>query len=447
MKLRHLLFAFAVMSTSLIGCNNHAHKWQNIKKPDYVAGRATFTHGTRYYKSCPECGAVSKETFDDDDKLTYTVADSVTEKDRQGMIDVLGGRDIIGFFIAKDELFRKYTIHYDTYNLKNERITLSAAVVVPFVDYGAEPNIKGFVIDHHPTITDKNAAPTLKWTEMTLNVVAECVVLQPDLIGLGLTADQTLDYHCHHLSDRNAMDAALATQQFIKNKFNVDIANLKTFNVGYSQGGYDSLSFLRYMEQEATEEEKSVIHIDETYSGAGAYNIQTMFDKSLENEKYEYIEFILMGVMSTHEYHPECYTKDVADYLTPTGKELLTVLNKKSDTELANFKQSHKHEPHSIFVSEYLDDKTSEWSMSVARAAAKENLLDGNWKPTGKLWLFYPVNDDMVTTECSKQAIELFKDLDNVETYVDDASDTHHAAGTPFYVFTFIDILKKLADI
>lgn len=444
MKTRFFLLSAGILATSLVGCGGHNHNWQNIVKPEYYAGRATYTHGTKYYKSCPGCGAISKDTFAAEDKLTYTVDAAFTEKDDDGMAGVIK-QDIIKIFIGDDELFRKYTIHYETYNLQNERITLSAAVVVPFKENGAKVNIKGFVIDHHPTITGAEAAPTKMWTEMTLNSVAECVVLQPDLLGLGDTVDQEFDYHCRHLSDRNAMDAALATQKFIIDKFNVDIASFDTYNVGYSQGGYDSLSFLRYMEQEATEEEKAVVHIDETYSGSGAYNIQTMFDKSLDNPDFNYTEYVLMGVMSTHAYHPEAYGDlKVDDYLTDLGKELHAVLDLKNDAKLAEFKEKHQYKPKDIFVKEYLEDKQGVYAKAVQRAAAPENLLDGNWKPAGKVWLFYPVNDDIVTTKCSEQALELFEDLENVDYHIDHISPTHRDAGTPFYVFTFIDLLKKI---
>lgn len=430
-----------LIATPIVGITScsHNHEWQNIVNKDCFAGRATYTHGTKYFKSC-SCGQKSQETFYDNDVLTYKLDPNIEVKNADGMVKVVG-TDLIKVVIEDGETFKKYNFVYDTYNLKNERIRLSAAIVVPFLN--DEPNIKGFVIDHHPTITDKNEAPTKMWTQMTLNVAARCAVLQCDLIGLGETVNEVDDYHCGHLSNRNVMDGILAAQQILLKEFNVDIAKLKMFNVGYSQGGYDSLSFLRYMEQEATDEEKSVVHIEQSYCGSGAYDIQIQFDDCLADEGFQYIEYILMGVMATHEFHPSSYGNlTVDDYLTENGKELHEVLNQKDDIALNMWKKTHSIKPHDIFVAPYLDDKDSEYSKSVARAAAVENLLDGKWKPEGKVWLFYPTNDDMVSTRCSKKAIEMFKDLPNFEYVEDTISADHRSAGTMFYVATLLDIIN-----
>lgn len=357
-------------------------------------------------------------------------------------------------FIPEELTLVKYKMYYYSKDLKNNEVLMSSSLTVPNID--GVPYINGFVVDSHPTLTDLNECPTQRWDQYLINCIPGNVVLQCDLMGFGTQADKISDYHCRHLANRNTVDGIFAAFEMLKDYYNVVGENLPLYNVGYSQGGYTSMGFLRYMEEEATPLEKEKIKIVKTFSGSGAYNINIMFDECFKIPDYQYSHYLIKGILTTYEYHPESYNQygvTVEDYLTEYGKEFLKPLREKNDDELQKVlnkvdpstgEKMYKG-PASVFNQEYLN-KESNLNKAVVAACEKENLLDGSWLPEGDIDIYYTPYDTMVTPKCTEAAIKLFKednDLDNVEIVKATNKVDHRPYGTTFYVSVLIELITN----
>ena len=340
----------------------------------------------------------------------------------------------------------KYTFIYQSKDIKGQNCLMSASLTIPYI--AGEPTITGIVMDSHPTLTDLKEAPTARWDQYLINAFAGNAILQCDLMGFGIQSDKISDYHCRHLANRNSIDGLLACFDILDTNYGVKSDKLPLYNIGYSQGGYTSMGILRYMEEEASEYEKSRIKITKTISGSGAYDINVMFDECFRIENYQYCQYLIKGILTTHEYHPDAYGDiKVEDYLTDYGKEFLDPLINKDGAKLeavlneVDASGNKKYQgPKSVFNQEYLDPE-SDLNKAVVKACEYENLLDGEWYPEGDLDLYYTPYDTMVTPKCSEKAIALFGDLDNVDVHESLFEIDHRQYGTVFYVSTLIEFL------
>ena len=89
-------------------------------------------------------------------------------------------------------------------------------------------------------------------------------------------------------------------------------------------------------------------------------------------------------------------------------------------------------------------DESSDLFKKISAIGEHENLLDGNWTPAGDLTIYYSEEDELVTPECSKKAIEMWKELENF-SYKEIGSlmgSDHLSAALDYY----LQVLGEIAD-
>lgn len=456
------LIVIALTSIAMLtGCGPHVHTFSE-----------SYTYDSTYHWKDATCGhkdikaGIGQHVFNDAYVCTICGYDEfkhnpyhIERIEQRTVTDylekVIKLPELVLALIPENLSFTKYEMYYYSKDLDNEEVLMSASVTVPYLD--GEPYIHGFVVDSHPTLTDLQEAPTQRWDQYLINCLPGNVVLQCDLMGFGIQQDKISDYHCRHLANRNTVDGIFATFEMLKDYYGVIGEDLPLYNVGYSQGGYTSMAFLRYMEEEATKEEQRRIKIVKTFSGSGAYDINIMFDECFKIPDYQYCHYLIKGILTTFEYHPESYLQYgvvVEDYLTDYGLEFLPSLRSKNNEELEKVlnkvdpKTGEKlyKGPASVFKPEYLD-RDSDLNKAVVAACETENLLDGKWLPKGDLAIYYTPYDTMVTPKCTEAAIKLFKednDLENVCINECILEQDHRPYGTTFYISVLLELLLNV---
>lgn len=456
------LFILSAMSIAfLAGCSSHVHTFKDVYTFDEKNHwkEATCEHkeekgdfGPHSFNENYVCTVCGYEEFDHKNYHIERIEERPMKDYLQKVIKL---PELVVELIPENLTFVKYKMYYYSTDLQDNKVLMSSSLTVPYLS--GEAYINGFVVDSHPTLTDLMEAPTERWDQYLINCIPGNVVLQCDLMGFGTQSDKISDYHCRHLANRNTVDGIFAAFELIEDEYDVDAENLPLYNVGYSQGGYTSMGFLRYMEQEATPEEKERIKITKTFSGSGAYDINIMFDECFKIEDYQYSHYLIKGILTTYEYHPESYNQygvTVEDYLTEYGKEFLPPLREKNNAALEEVlnrvdpitgERVYKG-PKSVFNQEYLD-KESNLNKAVVAACEKENLLDRNWYPKGEIDIYYSPYDTMVTPKCTEAAIKIFKeeeDLDNVGIIEATDKIDHRQYGTTFYISVLIELLANV---
>lgn len=314
------------------------------------------------------------------------------------------------------------------------------------------PSIQGIllkqklIIDNRGTQTANADAPTLHWNSGIIMALTGVPVFAPDMIGYGVSVAEPLNYCCYHMAGKNIADGAMVAQQMLHSKWINHVVlpgSLPIYNVGYSQGGYDAMALQRYIEKDATDDEKYLLPLQKTYCGAGPYVLQKMMDVTEVLPVYIYTPFLLSGIMSTMNYHPECYPEGttINNVVVPAVAQsgLLQILEAKAQNStvcvglyaqsVGGFGPISK-----CFIPEVLDHSNA-WYKTIHSALENEDMTK-DWTPEAPIWMYHATNDDCVPVQCSQAAAAAFKDCKNV-TYVEDPSfpqtqGVHGSAGAKF---------------
>ena len=437
----------------------HVHNFQNLVSSDFLVANATIDNPAIYHKSC-ECGEISDETFEDGSPLQYELFGEPFEADYTSLFKEYDSEDIvkvaenivcptiINRFIgdSRKVTFKHYSFNYETTYLDSSRIVLSGSFIIPL--FNGEPFINFVNIDSHVTLDYARQAPSIDFGIFDFLALAGGLVIACDLLGFGRTNSSPLDYHCYHLTGKNTADGVIAAISLIENELGISLKNYKFFNTGYSQGGYDSMAFLRYLETEASEEQRNAIQLTHSYCGSGAYDLSIMFEDALKNETFRAPEYILMGLISAYDFHPEIFgNHTIEDYLTNYGKRFIKpVLDK--DYDQVKYLKSLVYSdgtklyngPKDFFTFNY-ENPDPELLEILNKFSKLETLVNGDWLPEGRLTLYYLPKDDLVSPRSSLKALETFKGLENVDSMTGYFSD--HAVGTVFYYIEIADLIMK----
>lgn len=440
----------------------HSHNWVEVVDDKYLKSPATIDNPAVYYKSCNSCDEVYSDTFEYGEPLKYCLVGDPKESNFESIISTYVddptitmianalGTGLIEKWIGNPQnvKFKRYSFEYETVLLDNSRIVMSGAITFPCLN--GEPFVRFIDVDNHPTFTDASEAPSKGFDIYCITTIIGALVIECDLLGYGRTEEYPTDYHCRHLATRNTVDGILAALDLIKNEISISIDNLDMFNTGYSQGGYDSMALMRYMETEATEEEKAKINFKETFSGSGAYDLAIMFEDSLKKADFMFPEYILMALITAHEFHPEIFgdTK-IEDFLTDYGKLFIEPILNKNDAAVQELKNKTDDGGNLIYKtpSDFFTFDISNPDPTLYKIMKdycdEENLLDGKWMPKGLLYIYYSPDDELVSPNCSLKAKELFKDLENVE--ISDGSGDHRTSAI-YYYLEVIDSINLIYD-
>lgn len=427
----------------------HVHDFQCVVDDAYLKSNATIDEPAKYYKTC-ECGAVSSETFDYGSPIKYEICGEpletnysaiFAEYDSEQIVKTI--EDIICPLVIslnignyKEVVYKRYTFNYESTYLDSSRIVLSGAFTIPY--YKNEPFINFVDVDSHATLTQTWQAPSLQYGIFTFLALTGALVIECDLLGFGRTNSLPVDYHCSHLAAKNTVDGIIAAINLIENELGISLEGKKMFNTGYSQGGYDALALMRYMEVEATDYEKEMVHFEHNFCGSGAYDLGIMFEDSIKNDSYEAPEYILMGLLSAYDFHPEIFgAHTVEDFLTDYGKRFIQPVRDKNQYQVERLKAMKDAQgnylyngPKDFFTFEY-DDPDPELLEILNKFSALETLVNGDWLPKGKLTLFYLPKDNLVSPRSSYKALYTFRWRWNVNSVRGIIND--HALGSVLY--------------
>lgn len=291
---------------------------------------------------------------------------------------------------------------------------LSGQVVIPTL-YGVLASNK-MVLDNRFTVLNNVEIPTRKMNVGAVVALSGAPVVTCDMLGYGSSLSRVINYHCHHYSSRNTVDAVLAAEAIVHKKLGLSNVILPIYNQGYSQGGYGALSFLKYMQEEATPAEKQLLPVAKTVCGAGAYDIGVMFENIVDDadHMYPYYGYIAAALTTSTHYHADVYGGVRAEDLfsdKAKASPLLQMTNSKqygtgAISEAFAAAMEGDFRPAKVFAPS-LVDPNGELRQMVRKASAMESLITG-WTPTSPLHFYHARNDEAVTPKCADAARAAF---------------------------------------
>lgn len=342
--------------------------------------------------------------------------------------------------LPKDMMFSIINFNYKSDDGISEEGILSGQVVIPTLNGSLISN--KMVVDNRFTVLNNAEVPTNKMNVGAVAALTGSPVVTCDMLGYGSSISRVLNYHCHHYSSRNTVDAALAAETILHSQqMNLNLNNkiLSVYNAGYSQGGFGALSFLKYMQEEATDEEKELLPVIKTVCGAGAYDIDVMFENIVDDadNMYPYYGYLAAALITSTHYHADVYGGlSVEDLFTEKAKAsgLIQMTNSKQYgtddiSEAFATAMDNDYRPGQVFVPS-LADHNGELRKTVRKAAALESLVTG-WTPKTPIHFYHARNDEAVTAKCADAARNAFGSGVNNNITYDIDSDVTGIMGIP----------------
>jgi len=160
-----------------------------------------------------------------------------------------------------------YKVNYNT-DYKGDSVTASAVVLVPETDQPVY-----MLSFQHGTIASNAEAPTqvdLGDGMIVLNSALAstgCVVVVPDFIGFGASADVVHPYYVEDLTATSIINSLYAAKQVAKD-LSIDLNN-KLYLAGYSQGGYATMAAHKYFEEHTL----PYFELQASFPSSGGYDI------------------------------------------------------------------------------------------------------------------------------------------------------------------------------
>jgi len=173
------------------------------------------------------------------------------------------------------ESLTSYKVHqvagtYMSRDIDGNPIKVSGAIFYP-----TSGTIKNVIICSHYTVSANYEVPSQTFPIEAMFAALGYVVVMPDYIGYGITADKVHPYLQADVTASNVIDMALAVRPFLAER-NIRVQHEEVIILGYSQGGSTSMYVQFLMETDPTYQGK--FKILRNYCGGGPYHVARTYD-------------------------------------------------------------------------------------------------------------------------------------------------------------------------
>lgn len=189
-------------------------------------------------------------------------------------------------------LLPKREIRVDVIRYRTEAPGEEPVEATGIITYPADHQFKGVVVGLHYTIGAEKETPSARMAliESALALYGY-VVISPDYLGFGPTADKPQSYLHAQTSGQNTADMVFAVREYMQQEGRPIDDRLSV--VGYSQGGYSALAFMKMAEEQYADK----IRLEKVFAGGGPYEPISMFDLFVEEDEMENPATILLTVL------------------------------------------------------------------------------------------------------------------------------------------------------
>lgn len=346
----------------------------------------------------------------------YALAEFVTQMETMHprLVPAIGE---VAAELADDTTITEICYTYSTLDEKQQPVTMSSLLLV-LREHGRF-DANHLWLENRATQSANKNVPTQKWNIGEAHVLRHHVLVAPDLMSFGASIDRPICYLCGALAARNTVDAVIAAQLILQNDLHLISEPLPVFNSGHSQGGFDALATLRYMETQSTEEERRFVNIERTWCADGPYAPDVVIAVGCRMEKNLYGAYMIMNTMSHMYYHQECYDPEVKieDFLTEEARALH--LPETIRTKEVGNKELVKMVIGAIgmklarlFTEEVLSENGRLYRMTD-RCSKSERQID-DWMPKTPVSFYHLEADECVPVEATQEVEKRWGKLPNV---------------------------------
>ncbi len=302
-----------------------------------------------------------------------------------------------------------YKVKYKT-KLNNNEVIASGLVCIP-KKAGSYPIISF----QNGTNTSNAGAPSENITNEQFALLENLsgmgyIVTIPDYIGFGASNNILHPYYHRESSDASVINLIKACQEILKEKPTEATSNGKLSLLGYSQGGWATLSAFKTLEENNT---TGLEHVAAS-CGAGAYNLTDVAKHILSLNTYNspaYLPYFIEshlrnGLMNTSltTYFNKVYADKIPGLLN--GQTNIGSINSALNDTISR-----------LMTPEMIQGFATDSKFADLRNELLQNSIDA-WNVKGKLLFVHGKSDTTVPTFESENIVAKFRDLGVDETKV-----------------------------
>ena len=300
---------------------------------------------------------------------------------------------------------------YPSTDADGQEVTVSGIIMIPSdVLDGTQP-CDGVVMYNHYTIGSPSDAPSVGGAGLDPVSIALASPLKPnyvivasDYIGFGSSIDHNLSYICGDTNARNSLDGLLAARQLFEDR---QVPQGKfLFNLGYSQGGTESMYAARLTD---TEFKYKDIRFDKTFSGGGALDFEKIFSIYIENDDCEDLADVVLMITSVNENYHLGIPYDVI-FKEPIASKALEYFQTKDKGVVAAVGLMSMNKVSQVLQPEFMDFESEPAKKFMAKL--KEISITNGWTPdvTKQYYLAHSRHDNYVPIQSGRGMITWMKE-------------------------------------
>ena len=304
---------------------------------------------------------------------------------------------------------RRYVYEYTSKDADGKPATISGVIMIPSEVASGEAPCDGIMLFNRATLGSPDDAPSTGNTQLLNGLVANplkpnYILVMSDFIGYGSSIDYPSFYHSGDVNARNSLDGLLAARQLLDDN---GISQGKyLFNLGFSQGGSESLYVAKLRDMEY--KDKGVT-FTKTFAGGGPTDYAIAYREYVNKDRCKDCKDVIMMMISCVENcHMNIDYKDLFKEPLASGAKEYVKTKKKST--LSDYGVSMEDSLHNLIQPAYMDLESEQAKAFIAKLE-EINLMNG-WEPDleQRYFIEHSRHDNYVPIQCVRAIIPWMRD-------------------------------------
>ncbi|MCQ2143315.1 MAG: hypothetical protein MJY56_04525 [Bacteroidales bacterium] len=324
---------------------------------------------------------------------------------------------------------------YPSVGPDGKEVTLSARLYILEMLYGLGKAPIGMVLANHASIVEAGQCPTRSLNEEAMLAWAGAAVVMPDYYGFGASEDKPQAYLNSRVTAKGSIDAFKTARQILRKRGL--ILTCDNYNLGYSQGGFNTIANLKYI----SENPDDAVKFAYSFAGAGSYDLGASFDEYFKDTYPAAAIFIPLTIIATNECEGLGldYSKIFREPLLSGYKEWILSKKYSYGTIMRNIGTDKL----AGILTEEAFDGTSE-EIRTLREVLEGYSVSSGWKPkTGtKILLYHSTEDDVVPSVNSDILYDYLTSI-GADVKLVKGADGGHTEAEMGYLQAILDVINE----
>lgn len=216
--------------------------------------------------------------------------------DETGLSSALGSNALyIQFLFSTSESVRAINYTYRSVDPQGNPTDLSARVYIPTKALSKTKSLTGIALANHGTIASNAECPTMVAQYEGAFAWKNYAVVMSDYYGFGVSKAHPQAYLDPETTARGNLDAYFCALQLMKDR-GVTIPS-KRYNIGYSQGGFNTMANLRYVSQHP----ELGVSFQKSFCGGSPFDVVKTWESYLAETYANALRFVPLTLVSFNE--------------------------------------------------------------------------------------------------------------------------------------------------